>query len=286
MLLIMLTGILVPWSSLNRLAGAASCACMRQASTRLRRGSGQQAQFHGRVLLIEIVARHKGERVVASYNSANYAPNLCFGSARFGYALLPANVRPEAALRPRRSPAIETPERAADFARWQMGRFHGANSGRSGQLQAQTDLAYPARWRRIAPPHITVEGNNERPRWTPDGKKIIFISTRSGGSQVWSMDREGNNAEQITRMSTEATGVLVSPDGKKIVFLSSVYPDCADDACNKARMEAEASSKLKARVYTSLLYRHWNEWQGKRRSHLFSSPIEGGPAKDLTPGQL
>ena len=135
------------------------------------------------------------------------------------------------------------------------------------------------------PPHqLTHDGNNERARWTPDSKKIIFISTRSGGSQVWSMDREGNNAEQITKLSTEATGVLVSPDGKRIVFLSSVYPECADDACNKARLDAEAASKLKARVYTSLLYRHWNEWQGKRRSHLMSCSIDGGPAKDLTPG--
>ena len=134
------------------------------------------------------------------------------------------------------------------------------------------------------PRQLTRDGSNERPRWTPDAKKIIFTSTRSGGSQVWSMDREGNNAEQLTRLSTEATGVLVSADGKRIVFLSSVYPDCADDACNKARIDAEAASKLKARVYTSLLYRRWNEWGGKRKSHLFSAGIDGSSPKDLTPG--
>src|ERR1700731_1716944 len=49
-----------------------------------------------------------------------------------------------------------------------------------------------------SPRQITRDGNNEPPRWTPDGRRIIFISTRSGGSQVWSMDREGNNAAQIT----------------------------------------------------------------------------------------
>ena len=134
------------------------------------------------------------------------------------------------------------------------------------------------------PRQLTRDGNNERPRWTPDAKRIIFVSTRSGNSQVWSMDREGNSAEQITHLSTEATGVLVSPDGKRIVFLSSVYPECADDACNRARIDSEAASKLKARVYTSLLYRHWNEWQGKRRSHLMSCSIDGAGVKDLTPG--
>jgi dipeptidyl aminopeptidase/acylaminoacyl peptidase len=134
------------------------------------------------------------------------------------------------------------------------------------------------------PRPLTREGNNERPKWTPDSKRILFTSTRTSGSQIWSMDRDGVLAEQITHLSTEATGVTVSPDGKRIVFLSSVYPECADDACNKARLDAEAASKSKARVYTSLLYRHWNEWQGRRRSHLMSANIDGTAVKDLTPG--
>ncbi|MCX6638299.1 MAG: S9 family peptidase, partial [Acidobacteria bacterium] len=36
--------------------------------------------------------------------------------------------------------------------------------------------------------------------------------------------------------------------------------------------------------YTTLLYRHWNQWQGARRRHLFVVPVEGGKPKDLTPG--
>ena len=33
-----------------------------------------------------------------------------------------------------------------------------------------------------------------------------------------------------------------------------------------------------------MLYRHWTQWQSKRRSHLLVVPVAGGPAKDLTPG--
>ena len=70
-------------------------------------------------------------------------------------------------------------------------------------------------------------------------------------------------------VATEASGLMLTPDGKKLVFLSSVYPECgADDACNKQNLDEEAQSKVKARIYTSLLYRHWNEWQSKRRQHL------------------
>jgi dipeptidyl aminopeptidase/acylaminoacyl peptidase len=131
---------------------------------------------------------------------------------------------------------------------------------------------------------ITRDGNNERPRWTPDCKRIIFVSTRSSDSQVWSMDPDGGTPQQLTHLSTEASGVTVAPDGKHIIFLSSVYPDCADDACNKTRIDAENANKMKARVYTALLYRHWTEFQGKRRSHLMSANIDGSGVKDLTPG--
>ncbi len=78
---------------------------------------------------------------------------------------------------------------------------------------------------------------------------------------------------------------LFSPDGKNLVFTSSVYPECgADDACNKKNIDADAASKVKARIYTELLYRHWTQWQSKRRSHLLVTPVTGGAPKDLTPG--
>jgi len=136
-----------------------------------------------------------------------------------------------------------------------------------------------------APRQITTEGDdNERPQWLPDSSRIAFISNRGGSSQVWIMNADGTSAKQITNLSTEAGGVLVSPDGKKLVFTSSVYPDCPDDACAKSRLEAEKNNKVKARSYTSLLYRHWTGWQDKRRSHVMVIDVEGGPIKDLTPG--
>ena len=136
-----------------------------------------------------------------------------------------------------------------------------------------------------APRPIATQGSvNERPRWSPDSRRIAFISNRSGASQVWTMNADGSEPKQITTLSTEAGGVLFAHDGKKLVFTSDVYPDCPDDACNKARLDAEQKSKVKARSYTSLLYRHWTQWQSKRRSHLMAIGVDGGAVKDLTPG--
>ena len=135
------------------------------------------------------------------------------------------------------------------------------------------------------PTQITSEGGlNERPRWSPDSKQIAFVSDRGGSEQIWLMSADGSGAKQVTNLATEAGGVLFVPDGKRLVFTSSVYPDCADDACNKQKLEADKASKLKARVYSSLLYRHWTQWQDARRTHLFVISLAGGAPKDLTPG--
>lgn len=130
----------------------------------------------------------------------------------------------------------------------------------------------------------------DRPRWSPDGKQLAYISSQDGSSQVWVADFDGaagtltGDPRRITSISTEADGELWSPDGRNILFVSSVYPDCKDDACNKSLAEEKAMSKVKASIFTSLFYRHWSSYRGGKRSHLFIVPVNGGAARDLTPG--
>ena len=130
----------------------------------------------------------------------------------------------------------------------------------------------------------------DRPRWSPDGRRIYYVSSASDASQIFSMNPDGSGVSQVTRLATEADGEIVSPDGKFLLVTSNVFPDCStaagefDDACNQKRLEAEKQSKVKARVITSLLYRHWTTWEGNRRSHLLSISLEDGKVADLSPG--
>src|ERR1700689_148918 len=44
---------------------------------------------------------------------------------------------------------------------------------------------------------ITQAGqDNERPRWSPDSRRIAFVSDRGGSSQIWLMDADGGNPRQ------------------------------------------------------------------------------------------
>ncbi len=120
----------------------------------------------------------------------------------------------------------------------------------------------------------------DRIRFAPDGKRVLFESAKDGGSQIYVQDFDTTNgtlvgeSRKLTHLSTEASGGTWSPDGKSILFVSSVWPDCSDDACNKAKDEEKAKSKVKAKIFTQLMFRHWTSYFDGKYSHLFLASIE------------
>lgn len=143
---------------------------------------------------------------------------------------------------------------------------------------------------------ITAEGKNlkqmtnnpatdHHPRWSPDGKSILFVSTRSNGSQAWLIAAEGGEARQLTNISTGVGDPLWLPDGRHLLFTSDVYPECgANDDCNSKIDEAASAGPLQAYLADKLLYRHWMSWKEGKRSHIFSFNLDNAAMIDLTPG--
>ena len=130
-----------------------------------------------------------------------------------------------------------------------------------------------------------------------DGHSLLFLSGRGGSQQVWLADFDAatgaaGSPKKLTTISTEAGDAIWSPNGNSVLFDSAVYPDCpaitaedggAGDKCNADRDATAAASKVKAQIFTQLLYRHWDHFTGPKRTHLFLATVATGALRDLTP---
>jgi TolB protein len=57
-----------------------------------------------------------------------------------------------------------------------------------------------------APKYRTSEGENEQPSFAPDGRHLVFTSTRSGVRQLWVLDIQTNRFRQLTQSSGSRLG--------------------------------------------------------------------------------
>ncbi len=136
--------------------------------------------------------------------------------------------------------------------------------------------------------------HDRHPRWSPDGKWMAFESNRDGEYQIYLLPTEGGEAQRLTFMASEAAQPVWSRDGKSLAFVSSVFPEFSDrpfaeaDAANRSRLKSRDDSKVKARITTNLLYRHWDSWVDGKRQHVFVIDVTNGVAvgspRNVTPG--
>jgi dipeptidyl aminopeptidase/acylaminoacyl peptidase len=90
--------------------------------------------------------------------------------------------------------------------------------------------------------------------WRPDGKKIGYLSAKSGDMQLWEMDLDGSNAIQVTEIKGGITGFKYSPDGSKLLYTADVKVE------NDIHDQFPDLPKANAFLKTDLMYKHWDEW--------------------------
>ncbi len=84
-------------------------------------------------------------------------------------------------------------------------------------------------------------GVNYQASWSPDGKQIVFDSTRDGNWEIYVMESDGSNVKRLTQHEAVDARPDWSSDGTKIAFHSRGRVDHGDHS-EVYVMEADGSN--------------------------------------------
>jgi dipeptidyl aminopeptidase/acylaminoacyl peptidase len=151
-----------------------------------------------------------------------------------------------------------------------------------------TDV-WMVRWDGSQQIQLTFSPDSEsRPRWSPDGKYLSFLSSRQGAkkAQVWLLNRSGGEAVRLTDVKGGVADYAWSPDSRRLVLVVN-DPDAAVAAEEEAREKAPEGAGKTPKPILIDRYRFKADGQGflrGERSHLYLFDVEAKKAEPLTPG--
>src|SRR6266550_1801676 len=106
-------------------------------------------------------------------------------------------------------------------------------------------------------------GSDRQPRWSPDGRTLAFVSTRENGAQLWVLPVVGGEGEarRVTSLSDGVSDPLWLPNGAGLVVTSDVKWPAQQEIDRR-----NGDFPTDARLWTGLLWRHWDDWRAGTRA--------------------
>jgi dipeptidyl aminopeptidase/acylaminoacyl peptidase len=136
-------------------------------------------------------------------------------------------------------------------------------------------------------PLVAGTGAHSQPRWSPDGKRLAYISTAEGGAaQLFVRWMESGEAVRITGLPDAPSSIAWSPDGRHIAYTMFVPGEGMELGTLPQRPEgAKWADPLE--VHTAVTYRSDAEGYLKSGfSHIFLVSADGGAPRQLSYGNV
>ena len=89
----------------------------------------------------------------------------------------------------------------------------------------------------------TSKKNDAQPRWSPDGKRIAFISAREERPQIFLISRTGGEAEKLTNSKSGVQSFQWSPDGSRIAYAAAREDTPEEEKRQKEKDDAQVIDK-------------------------------------------
>jgi dipeptidyl aminopeptidase/acylaminoacyl peptidase len=90
---------------------------------------------------------------------------------------------------------------------------------------------------------VTSMKRDDSPRWSPDGKRLAFLSNREETTQIYVMPVDGGEAVALTKGKMDVESFNWSPDGRQISFLASEPKSEAEEKKEKDKDDARVVDK-------------------------------------------
>jgi dipeptidyl aminopeptidase/acylaminoacyl peptidase len=122
--------------------------------------------------------------------------------------------------------------------------------------------------------------------WSPDGKRIAWISSREGSAQVWVRWMDSGEAAQLTKLERAPQGLSWSPDGRWLAF-TQLVPAKSEPLAKLPPKPEGAQWAPAAKLIEDVGYRaDGRGYLEAGYSHVFVLPAEGGTPRQLSTGKV
>ncbi|HRF85447.1 MAG TPA: S9 family peptidase [Alloprevotella sp.] len=177
---------------------------------------------------------------------------------------------------------------------WAMGRIGGFQSSPDGKTAVYSVSYYSVKQNKShtvlyslnlldKTPQLLTQSNSSESSavYIKDGRKIAFLSSESGSSQVWEMNPDGTGRKQLSSETKDVADFLFSPDGKKVILIMDT------ENTSSIQKNDKDLDKASGMVINDLMYKHWDQYT-TTAPHPFVADFNGESIKncvDLLEGE-